>query len=129
MASSLARDARAGGRSARAFVAGAFAHVNAAKCTQNKARNSQADSRLFENCRGFLEEELSILRPRVIVTQGAKAHAAFEPIADAKAIDATRSVTSDGVFWIRAYHPGARKPYWDQKRDEWARWAEWVRGA
>ncbi len=107
---------------------GAFAHVNAAKCTQNKPGNKQADPHLFENCRGYLKKELAILEPRVIVTQGVKAHTAFEPIANATPIDKFRSITADGAFWIRAYHPGARKSYWDQKRNCWEAWAEWIKG-
>ncbi|MEE9253319.1 MAG: uracil-DNA glycosylase family protein, partial [Pseudomonadales bacterium] len=77
------------------------------------------DPHLFENCRGYLKKELAILKPRVIVTQGAKAHAALEPVANATPVDKFRSITADGAFWIRAYHPGARKLYWDQKRNCW----------
>ena len=105
---------------------GRFAHVNAAKCTQNKQGNAQADRHLFENCRGYLRDELAILEPRVVVTQGKKAHAAYEPIADARDVDEYRSVTDTGVLWIRAYHPSARGYYWNQKREHWGTWAEWI---
>jgi uracil-DNA glycosylase len=104
----------------------AFAHVNAAKCTQNKPGNSEADPHLFENCRGYLKRELSILQAKVIITQGLKAHAAFEPIANATQIGKDRSITADGALWIRSYHPGARTPYWEQKRMRWRVWRKWI---
>lgn len=50
-----------------------FAHTNSAKCCQNKARNAQADDRMFENCREYLPKEIEILNPDILVTQGKKA--------------------------------------------------------
>ncbi len=47
-----------------------FAHVNSAKCCQNKDGRSQADSILFKKCRGYIPDELRILAPDVVVTQG-----------------------------------------------------------
>ena len=47
-----------------------FAHVNSAKCCQNKPGRKRADSTLFENCRRFIPGELRILKPDVVVTQG-----------------------------------------------------------
>ena len=50
-----------------------FAHANSAKCCQNKCNRRQADSILFENCRGFIPGELKVLSPDIIVTQGTQA--------------------------------------------------------
>ena len=47
-----------------------FAHVNSAKCCQNKPGMALADPTLFWNCRKFIPEELKILEPEIIVTQG-----------------------------------------------------------
>jgi len=47
-----------------------FAHVNSAKCCQNNPGRALADRKLFENCRDFIPEELKILEPEIIVTQG-----------------------------------------------------------
>lgn len=113
------------GRSSR----GAFAHVNSVKCTQNKPGNREADPHLFENCGGYLKQELPLLEAKVIVTQGLKAHAAYEPVANAKAVDKDRSITADGILWIRSYHPGARTPYWEQKRKRWKVWRKWIQTA
>jgi uracil-DNA glycosylase len=46
-----------------------FAHTNAAKCCQNKENNKEADKRLFDNCRDFLKQELSVFKADIIVTQ------------------------------------------------------------
>ena len=50
-----------------------FAHVNSAKCRQNKGGRKQVDSTLYENCLRFIPEELRILSPDVVVTQGGRA--------------------------------------------------------
>jgi hypothetical protein len=105
---------------------GRFAHANAAKCTQNKPKNAQADDHLFENCREYLRGELAILKPRILVTQGKLAHRAFEPIANARRLDRFRSVTDEGVFWIRIHHPSSGKHYWAQKREHLETWVSWV---
>ena len=39
-----------------------FAHVNSAKCCQNKHQRGKANRTLFANCRGFIPGELAILR-------------------------------------------------------------------
>ena len=49
-----------------------FAHVNSAKCCQNKSGRKRADSILFENCRRFIPAELGLLGPDVVVTQGGR---------------------------------------------------------
>ena len=53
----------------------------------------------------------------------------LRPAVAASRVDDCRSITSEGARWIRAYHPGARKPYWDQKRTKWKQWAKWIREA
>ena len=47
-----------------------FAHVNSAKCCQNKKNKGQADRTLFDECRRFIPKELRILKPDIVVTQG-----------------------------------------------------------
>ena len=58
-----------------------MAHLNSARCTQNKARNAQADKLLFENCREFVKEELNILQPQILFTQGERAWDVIEDVA------------------------------------------------
>lgn len=87
-----------------------FAHANSAKCCMNKPGRKQADRVLFRNCQEYLEGELEILRPDVIVTQGAEAKKAvgsfYEPL---ECIDEYASIirmNSRKVFWLHTYHPG-----------------------
>jgi hypothetical protein len=51
----------------------AIAHVNAARCSVNARRNAQAAGELYKNCRCYLADELAVLNPDVVVTQGAPA--------------------------------------------------------
>ena len=78
-----------------------FAHVNSAKCCQNKPGKKRADSTLFEYCRHFIPEELRILKPDVVVTQG---HPAKEAIR--KSFDVRGHVSRDVVsaHYIRDAH-------------------------
>jgi hypothetical protein len=47
-----------------------FAHVNSAKCCQNNSGNGQGNQALYNNCRRYLSEELRILKPDIVITQG-----------------------------------------------------------
>ena len=58
-----------------------FAHVNSAKCCQNKGGRRQADAVLFKNCRSFVVGELELLAPDVVVTQGGWAKATVKAVA------------------------------------------------
>lgn len=50
-----------------------IALANAAKCCQNRKGGSMAGHALFENCKNYLAEELRILAPEILVTQGREA--------------------------------------------------------
>lgn len=87
-----------------------FAHANSAKCCMNKPGRKQADKVLFRNCRKYIQGELEMLCPDIIVTQGAEARKAvgsfYKP---PKRIDEFASVirmNSRKVFWLHTYHPG-----------------------
>lgn len=52
-------------------VTSRFAHVNVAKCSMNNPGSGQASRKVHEICSGsYLTEELEILRPDILVTQG-----------------------------------------------------------
>lgn len=52
-----------------------FAHVNAAKCSMNKPDKGQADPKVHNRCsQAYLIEELSILKPEILVSQGKSAN-------------------------------------------------------
>ena len=69
-----------------------FVHVRTAKCCSNFNKGRQEPSKVYANCGKYLGEELSILKPDVIVTQGNNAHReakkhAFNIIGDEKVKD------------------------------------------
>jgi uracil-DNA glycosylase family 4 len=86
-----------------------FAHVNSAKCCQNKPHREKADKVLFRNCRNYLLEEFKILKPDIIVTQGNEAKTAllkystilkrFNPFSQIVMLN------NKEIFWLHTYHP------------------------
>ena len=55
-----------------------FVHVRTAKCCSNAGGGRQEDGKVYANCGVYLPGELSILKPDVIVTQGAHARDATQ---------------------------------------------------
>ena len=88
-----------------------FAHANSAKCCMNKPGRRQADRVLFRNCREYLLGELEILRPDIIVTQGAEAKKAvgsfYKPIERIDEYASKILMDSREVFWLHTYHPAS----------------------
>jgi uracil-DNA glycosylase len=96
-----------------------FAHVNSAKCCENNPANKQAKDILFENCRRYLKEELRILAPDIVVTQGDKAHESFgltfapgqwekwkpKDLLEHQVTVTWQTIRQNNVLWLLAYHP------------------------
>jgi uracil-DNA glycosylase len=106
-----------------------FAHVNAAKCTQNLPSKKQAPAHMFRNCRPYLEGELAILAPHVIITQGRRAAKPLE----AWKRDGRSNVIEVGgrpAYWLELVHPTAWGGVYLQERKKWpqrfARARRWV---
>ena len=92
-----------------------FAHINSAKCCENKPGREQASQLLFDNCRRFLPGELEILDPDIIVTQGKWGKLAIdrvfpqlvspdyipESVSEVKII----ALNDHPVIWIETFHP------------------------
>lgn len=120
-----------------------FAHVNSAKCCQNKSQRRQADQRLFENCRRFIPGELRILKPDIIVTQGNPAKDGILKHFDVRE-HAVQSVAAPGYrndaryetglleigtgahesLWLHTYHPANFGHFNPQRRYCWPLYAE-----
>lgn len=102
-----------------------FCHVNSAKCCMNNPGNKQASRILFQNCREYLLNELVILKPDIIVSQGRESADSLHKILVTDAtdlqLDTIRKVMISGrsVLWISTYHPHACKRYWNQKQHKW----------
>jgi hypothetical protein len=92
-----------------------FAHVNSAKCCENKPGREQASDILFNNCRHFIPGELEILDPDIIITQGRWGKLAIdgvfpqlvspdyilESLSEVKII----TINTHPVVWIETFHP------------------------
>ena len=92
-----------------------FAHVNSAKCCENKPGREQASQILFDNCREFIPGEINILDPDIIVTQGKWGKLAIDgvyPLMESPDyIPASlnevkiNSINLHPVVWIETFHP------------------------
>jgi hypothetical protein len=123
-------------------MAAYFANANSAKCSTGVTR--QGPDRLFINCIEYLPQEVSILVPDIIVTQGEKARRAIEksfcesasnPIAKLSGCSSTEiNVSARKVLWIATYHPNQRGglyapqvqdcvPYWKSAARDFIGWA------
>lgn len=118
-------------------VKGFFAHANSAKCCMNKVRRELADNRLFENCRGYLEGELKVLAPQLLVTQGQWAVDAIHSFRgdEIETVDKWASVVmllGKPVFWLHTHHPsyyvksGGQDEFYKQvnDREKWEFYAD-----
>lgn len=102
-----------------------FFHVRTAKCFSNANGTGQEPAQLYESCGDYLSEEVSILEPDVIVTQGNRAHLqAEEHVFDenakktkveevegiAKSIARIVRLKEDNrrVYWLKSYFPYGR---------------------
>jgi uracil-DNA glycosylase len=84
----------------------------------NKTGRRKADKILFKNCMEFVSEEVSILNPDIIITQGLEAHYSLKN--KFPKLENVANVFQNGlsevsvivinnhpVLWIRTYHPGS----------------------
>jgi hypothetical protein len=97
-----------------------FAHANAAKCCQNKEEKKKADKILFKNCQCYLQGELQILNPDILVTQGNEAKFAIQHIKDSTEmiVDKFASIillNGKQVYWLHTYHPNSRQFFREQR--------------
>ena len=121
-----------------------FAHVNSAKCCQNKPKGEEADQVLFDNCRQFIPGELCILKPDVIVTQGHQAknaiccnfHVRRHVVRKMKcAYYKSDAHNETGLIelpdkklslWLHTYHPRYAKGFYPQYARCWLLYAKKV---
>lgn len=103
-----------------------FVHVRTAKCCSNGS--SQEPRQVYKNCGCYLSEELRILAPNVIVTQGDSAHdeskehvfgeggidtevEEVKGIANSIARIVDLREDNGKVCWLRTYHPRSPRFY------------------
>lgn len=106
-----------------------FAHANSVKCSMNNPNHKQAHKILFKNCRSYILDEILILKPDIIVTQGLQAKKAIEELvlnkSNMKKFYYIIDLNGKEVFWLHTIHPsnyGAfHKQY--QKGNGWIRYS------
>ncbi len=101
-------------------VRGCFAHTNSGKCCVSKPHRRKADKKLFTNCKEYTPDEVRILKPDIIITQGAEASRSIKDIPKLELKDfisttkwrpsdyrelAALSINDVPVLWIHTYHP------------------------
>lgn len=108
-----------------------FAHVNTAKCSVNRPGRREAPPRLAANCRAYLPGELAVLRPDILVTQGAKSRDAIRSefvVRDVREWSVGKAtglsgvihgLTEGGTLWLATHHPSAYGAFWPQQKEIW----------
>jgi uracil-DNA glycosylase len=76
----------------------------------NNPQRKKAEKILFKNCRIYLKDEIRILNPDILITQGNEAKQAINASLDVviKTYDEFSSIirlNGDEVFWLHTYHP------------------------
>jgi len=102
-----------------------FGIVNVLKCHPPDNRFDPAHAR---TCRPYLDRQLAILRPKVVVTLGARALASFDRSAPPVLSAAGHPRTAAGVTLFPLIHPAAAmrskrwRERWEHDVDGLARW-------
>src|SRR6266702_3807190 len=104
-----------------------FAHTNSAKCKDAALGTNQGPALMFDNCRGFIREEVEILDPEIIITQGKRGKEAVDglfPLVERKAHPACPewqyeilTVRSHAVLRFTTSHQRAVGPFNREKRE------------
>ena len=112
-----------------------FAHINSAKCCENKPSRAQASQILFDNCRQFIPGELEILGPDIIITQGKRAKYAIDGafpelpppdfipniLSEVKLI----TINTHPAIWIETFHPRYHE-FYSKNKPRYSRYEEVV---
>nr|AID65796.1 hypothetical protein [uncultured bacterium] len=103
-----------------------FAHTNSAKCKFDTEAIGEGPSRVFKKCQQYIPEEVRILHPDVIFTQGAKAAESIRGMAPAYKV----TNPDNPKYWYEIInmndrkvikfitpHSGNRKDFNEQRRE------------
>ena len=114
------------------IVESLFVHARTAKCCSNAYGGEEEPSEVYENCGGYLNEEMAILKPDVIITQGREGYPPrskarveryvfqnYQKVTNIQGINpvhnvahvATLKCNSRPVFWLQLYHPRCPRYY------------------
>ena len=88
----------------------------------NNPGKAQASQVLVENCREYLEGEIALLDPDIIVSQGRQAEESLRQIltpgGSNRQLGTVRPMILNGkdVLRIATYHSRARQRFWNEKK-------------
>ncbi len=107
-----------------------FAHVNSAKCSMNKLNRKKANKVLFINCRNYLQKELKIFNPDIIITQGTEAREAIKQFTTNKVLRKYKDdkysqivlLNNKKIFWLHTYHPTSWGGKYNEQRRNSKNW-------
>jgi len=108
-----------------------FAHVNSVKCCVSNDGHKSARTALFRNCREYLGQEIVILKPDILVTQGKWANVAIEqsfgvrksPGEKGRCSHVRFLMGSRMVSWLHTNHPRDFGRFNQQRRECFKKWA------
>lgn len=114
-------------------VSAHFAHVNAAKCSMNWPDKSQAKHKVHKICsQSFLIDELSILKPEILISQGISANTLLGNLLGAVGNEDVlpqayqKQFGGIAMIWLPMLHPARNLkpirqqwPYYIQSINEW----------
>jgi hypothetical protein len=86
-----------------------YARTNSIKCCANRAASRQAPQRLFQNCLEYLEPEIELLAPDILVSQGDQAEKVVKSHFRPKLI---RKISTDGKWYRALIGVGRREVLW-----------------
>jgi hypothetical protein len=96
-------------------VSAYFAHINMAKCSMNHPDKGQANYRVHETCgRAYLHQELEILQPDILISQGQAANRAFGKLIGKRGAEKGLpkafqiQLRAGPVLWLPMDHPARR---------------------
>lgn len=109
-----------------------FAHTNASKCCLGDEKEGNASPVAYLNCHRYLEGEIKVLDPDVVVTQGREAEVGIRALLADEAENRIDEFAAEELlckrrrFLLRTYHPRYAKGFYRQRKQSkcWATYAE-----
>lgn len=109
-----------------------FAHANSVKCCVSNDDHKSAPVALFRNCRKYIDQEIVILKPDILVTQGNWAKTAIEKSFSVRKSSMDKRICSyvrfliSGrmVLWLHTNHPRDFGRFNQQRRECFKKWAK-----
>lgn len=108
----------------KADATACFLHERAVKCCANNPKRREASKVMFNNCHGYISDELPVLVPDIVVTQGNRPK---EAVGRARFHSDKRKCGYEGhkctywvltipghglVLWLHTYHPASFANYY-----------------